>query len=360
MTALNAFAYLRTQFDKSIFNSAASVYFEPLVEKYLPGKSLVTNKAKVLSNENAGKDIFILTLQPSSGWSGFSQGQHIQLGVKINAVWHYRTFSIASTLQQYKQGKIIQLCIQKQLKGKVTQWLSDHLHAGDFVTISEAQGSFCLQGGATSALFIAGGTGITPFLSMLQVAAEQQQNIVLLYYAKSQRHILTDQLEALGAFENLQLHLLSSTEHGRFCEEHLLSHCLDFKTRSILICGPAGMIEDSSQLLQRKGVSSENISFEYFKAGNLAQAITGESIPSFIHLKGKSIAAQSNLSILTQLESAGLQPKYGCRMGICKQCQCLKTSGIVFNQVTGKYSEPTEEPIQICISTPVGEVNIDF
>jgi stearoyl-CoA 9-desaturase NADPH oxidoreductase len=360
MTVLNAFSFIRTQFDKSIFNTEASAYFEPLVEKYLPGKSLTGNKAKVSSIVKETEDTIAITLQPSTKWKGFTPGQYLQLGVKINAVWYYRAFSIASSLHQFKQEGTIRLCIQKQENGKVTPWLFDQLQAGDFVTVSEAKGSFSLSENAQAALFIAGGTGITPFISMLHAAAEKQQNLVLLYYAKSQRHILKAELEALNAFDNLEIHLLTSTEQGRFCKEHLHTLCPDFQNRNILICGPAGMIEDGCQILETENVPQKNIAYEYFKSANFKLSKTGESIPSTIHVKGKSITANSQLSILSQLESAGIQPKYGCRMGICKQCQCLKTSGIVFNQLTGKYSEPTEEPIQICVSTPVGEVNIDL
>ena len=360
MTVLNAFSFLRTQFDKSIFNTEVSAYFEPLVEKYLPGKSLTGNKAKVLSIVKETEDTISIMLQTDSKWKGFTPGQHLQLGVKINAVWYSRTFSVASSLHQFNQEGIIRLCIQKQENGKVTPWLFDQLQTADFVNISEAKGSFSLPENTRKALFIAGGTGITPFISMLHIAAEKQQNVVLLYYAKSQQHILKAELEALNGFDNIQIHFLTSTEQGRFCKAHLHSLCPDFQNRNILICGPAGMIEDGCQLLETEDVPQGNISFEYFKSANFTLSKAGENIPSTIYVKGKSISANSQLSILSQLESAGLQPKYGCRMGLCKQCQCLKTSGIVFNQLTGKYSEPTKEPIQICVSTPMGEVTIDL
>jgi stearoyl-CoA 9-desaturase NADPH oxidoreductase len=360
MAVLNAFSFLKTQFDKSIFNTEASVYFEPLVEKYFPGKSLTTHKAKVLRLEKDAADTIILTLQPSSTWRGFIPGQHVQMGVKINAVWHYRTFSMASTLRQFEQEGCIQLGIQKQKNGKVTPWLFEHLKTGDYVTLSEAKGTFALKNKVQPALLIAGGTGITPFMSMLSAVAGQEQDVILLYYAKRDQHILKAELEVLRAFKNLQIHFLSSGEQGRFCKEHLHSLCPDFLDRQILICGPAGMITESCRLLETEGVLQDHIAFEYFKAANLALSVAGEDIPSTIHVKNKSIAAQSNRTILSQLESAGLHPKYGCRMGLCKQCQCLKTSGIVFNQLTGRYSEPTEEPIQICISLPVGEVNLEL
>jgi hypothetical protein len=47
-------------------------------------------------------------------------------------------------------------------------------------------------------------------------------------------------------------------------------------------------------------------------------------------------------------------------MGLCKQCSCTKTKGIVFNKLTNTYSEATTETIQICVSIPIGEVEINL
>jgi ferredoxin len=57
-------------------------------------------------------------------------------------------------------------------------------------------------------------------------------------------------------------------------------------------------------------------------------------------------------SLLEGAEAAGLQPRFGCRRGICRTCQCKKISGTVTNLLTGQVSGPGEELIQLCISTP--------
>jgi ferredoxin len=63
-------------------------------------------------------------------------------------------------------------------------------------------------------------------------------------------------------------------------------------------------------------------------------------------------------SLLEQAEAAGLNPQSGCRMGICHTCTRRKTSGAVKNRITGAVSAADEEDVQICVSVPVGDVEL--
>ena len=64
--------------------------------------------------------------------------------------------------------------------------------------------------------------------------------------------------------------------------------------------------------------------------------------------------------LLDQAEAAGLTPESGCRMGICFSCTRRKTSGAVRNVITGAVSSVEEEDVQICVSAPVGDVDISL
>ena len=59
-------------------------------------------------------------------------------------------------------------------------------------------------------------------------------------------------------------------------------------------------------------------------------------------------------------ERAGLSPKHGCRIGICRSCQCVKTSGTVENLLTGEVSSAPNELIRLCISTARSDVALDL
>jgi hypothetical protein len=59
-------------------------------------------------------------------------------------------------------------------------------------------------------------------------------------------------------------------------------------------------------------------------------------------------------------ESEGLKPISGCRTGVCHQCICKKKQGRVFNIKTKKYSDSGSEEIQLCLSVPVGHVELEL
>jgi stearoyl-CoA 9-desaturase NADPH oxidoreductase len=65
-------------------------------------------------------------------------------------------------------------------------------------------------------------------------------------------------------------------------------------------------------------------------------------------------------TLLEQAEAAGLEPEFGCRMGICHTCTCRKAAGAVRNVRTGHVSDEEDEDIQLCISVPVGDVALEL
>lgn len=62
--------------------------------------------------------------------------------------------------------------------------------------------------------------------------------------------------------------------------------------------------------------------------------------------------------LLNQAEDAGLTPESGCRMGICFSCTRRKNSGVVRNVISGAVSSAEEEDVQICVTAPLGDVDI--
>ena len=70
--------------------------------------------------------------------------------------------------------------------------------------------------------------------------------------------------------------------------------------------------------------------------------------------------ANSGENLLEQAETAGLQPEFGCRRGICHRCTCTKTSGTVRDAITGELSATPNEAIRLCVSVPVGDVTLDI
>jgi hypothetical protein len=69
---------------------------------------------------------------------------------------------------------------------------------------------------------------------------------------------------------------------------------------------------------------------------------------------------QGPAPLLVQAEQAGLAPKHGCRIGICRSCQCVKASGTVENLQTGEVSSAPNELIRLCITAARSDVTLDL
>jgi ferredoxin len=70
--------------------------------------------------------------------------------------------------------------------------------------------------------------------------------------------------------------------------------------------------------------------------------------------------AAADVPLLVAAERAGLRPRYGCRMGICHTCSCVKRSGTVENMLTGEVSSEPGERIQLCISRARTELTLEL
>lgn len=350
------------EFNKTLFNTSAGNYFYPIVESIFPSFSIGTAKAKVIQLIIERTDVISVVLKPNRKFESFIPGQCIEVVIKINAVRYTRIFSISSSLQQFRHNRTITLTIQRQKEGKVTNWIHDKLKVGDSIEMSFPMGEFVLPNSKDNLVFIAGGTGITPFRSMLYQAQEENRKVTLLYYCNNVgEHLFARELKSLKD-KKIKIELINSNTKGYISEEHIRSYCNDYKESIFYTCGPAPMLKATQVLLQSMHIESQNIKFEKFNPINDTNYIV-ENIEGTVSIRNTSkqnITVVNDSSILQALENNGYFPRHGCRMGICKKCQCTKTHGIVYNKLTHKFSEATEERIEICTSIPTGNVELDF
>ena len=116
----------------------------------------------------------------------------------------------------------------------------------------------------------------------------------------------------------------------------------------------------ANTLLDQRGVKEQQIHSTFFAPPVQAQLDRGQLGGDVVFTNSNlNVGSEGDASLLEIAEAAGLKPQHGCRMGICHQCSCRKTSGTVVNRLTGKASGPGEETVQLCISVPQGPVTLD-
>mgnify|MGYP000020552900 CR=1 FL=1 len=319
--------------------------------------------AQVLARRNQTPGTLTLELRPNAAWPGFCAGQHLQIALDVNGVRQQRCFSPANAASERDR---IELTLRLGAEGGFTDTLSREAQVGRILALEPAQGEFVL--GATPPehlLLIAGGSGITPLLSMLRTLLAQghRGRIDLLQYAPQARERLyARELDALAAqHSNLSLYPVYTRGSGGAARGHLDAAQLqglvpEAYAAQTYVCGPAALQQQAQALWQAAG-AQERLAVEAFsapaparsdEAGQLRLARSALDLPS------------DGRPILEQAESAGLQPAHGCRMGICASCRCRKLDGQVRDLQTGRLSGAGAEDIRICVSAPVGPVTLDL
>ncbi len=340
-------------------------FFEPLIQLLFSGWNATGYRAKVVKIREETHDVFSLALKVSKRWKGFKAGQHIEISFRQNGANVSRIFSISSPPYLHKKQRLIELTIRIQSNGRITPWLPNALKIGEFVNISASKGDFVIKNTTKPLLLIAGGSGITPFRSMIAqlMNMHHSSNIKLLYYGNKADFLFADEFNSLKEkHKNLSISFVQSNISGRICLDHLQKYCANFNHRDVYICGPSNMIKGTEQLLLENNVDIENIYFEYFGPAPIKKLdVETKGIVQFSQsLKNFATLPGMPKTLLEIAESLNLKPITGCRMGICHQCICEKKQGVVYNTLTKVFSDTGNEDIQLCVSLPVGDVNINL
>jgi len=351
-----------------VFDVAATPYgVDRYVELVRPSWSSTEIRAKVIGAVRTTERSVTLTLRPNGNWRGFRAGQYTQLGVEIDGVRHTRCYSMTNSANAH--DGTIELCVTAQPQGRVSGHLVRTAKRGQIMTLTPAQGFFTLPDiEPAHLLLISGGSGITPVLSMLRTrnALGWTKPVTFLHYALSESDLLFgDELDALaqGALGVRVLKVFTDAPgtgdlDGFFSTEQLDSADIQWRNAEAFVCGPAPLMDSVRSAFDRSS-RAEHCHTEAFTLSHFtAEAGT---IDGAVRFAGSEIGCSSDgTPLLLQAEAAGLRPLNGCRMGICHTCTRQLHSGVVRDVVTGELTNGPDVNIRICVSVPVGDVEVDL
>jgi ferredoxin-NADP reductase len=341
--------------------------------------SLSEIRARVVAVVAETSDTRTFVLSPNARWRGHRAGQYVSLEIEIDGVRVRRCYSISSAPGEQQ----LAITVKRTPGGRVSNWLHDHLRVGDVVRMGPAAGDFVLP--ATSdprgLFFVSGGSGITPVMSMLRSLAARGpiEDLVFVHHARSRADVIFGAELARLAAAHRGLRLIIRTDDepgGRFDERRLIELVPDFAARATFLCGPPPLMERVERMYEAAG-ATVHLKRERFGLlpspaavpasplggvdgrGNEAFGIDALGVEVRLARSGRRFTANRATPLLDQLERAGERPPYGCRMGICQTCQCTKRSGTVLNSITGAVSSEPNEKIQLCISVPRSDVELE-
>ena len=330
---------------------------------------------------------FTLVPDPSRGTTAlawFGAGKYLTVFVTINGMPVTRAYSISSSPKASLEGKY-ELTIKLVDGGLVSRYILDNWQVGTEVTVSAPEGNFEYQPlrDAKTVIGLAGGSGITPFLSMAQAIADGDEDfeLTLLYGSRNKDNILFfDELAALekACPKFRVVHVLSDKdakagkgfEKGFLTAELIQKYAPADAPYSVFLCGPQQMYEFVDKELAKLDLERKFIRHEMFGEFHnpASQPDYPADVPETVKItvtqagEKKTVEGSSNDSVLQILEKNGIAAPARCRSGECGFCHSLLISGKIYTPPHMDYRRMADLQfgfIHPCCSFPLTDLEID-
>lgn len=288
-----------------------------------------------------------------------------------------RCYSISSSP---RRDNAISVTVKRVAGGKVSNWLHDNLKPGMTVRATGPLGKF-IRPQAPKYLFLSGGSGITPVMSMVREMADRAApvDVIFLHAGRTPRDLIfRDDLTLLARrMKGLRLLFLPETLDGdpawpglagRISRELLALAVPDLSERVVMCCGPAPFMAAARDITAALGLPANRYYEESFDAGVIESLpAPADDLPALRTYKvqfakqGKVIDVGSQQTVLSQAKKAGVRLPSSCANGICGTCKSKLTSGTVDMTHGGgiRQREIDAGFFLPCCSKPLSDLVID-
>jgi stearoyl-CoA 9-desaturase NADPH oxidoreductase len=319
-------------------------------------------RGRVLEVRRETEDSATLIIKPGWGFSfDYEPGQYMGIGLLVDGRWRWRSYSLTSS--PVTGTRTVTITVKAMPEGFLSTHLVGGVAPGTIVRLAAPQGNFVMPDPApASVLFLTGGSGITPVMSMLRTLARREQlgtesDVVHVHSAPTEADVMfrAELGELARSQAGYHLRLRATRTQGRLDLRRLDAEVPDWRERHTWACGPEGMLNDAERVWAAAGMG-ERLHLERFAVSRAAPHGAGGTVT--FERSGKTVVADAATSLMDAGESAGVQMPFGCRMGICQSCVVSLVEGHVRDLRTGAEHEPGTR-VQTCISAASGDCVLD-
>lgn len=333
-----------------------------------------------IDEESPSTRSFFLRAHDRQPLPGFLPGQHLTFQLRIPGRPRpvVRCYSLSSGPDaQYYRFSVKRVRFNdadgNPQDGVSSGFLHDQIQRGAILDIKAPTGDFHLDPSAERPMvLLAGGIGVTPFVSMLEdIAARGDRREVWLFYSvrNSQDEPFGKRLRELDhELDNLQLRILHSRplreedpgQHyhhpGRLDRVYLASQ-LPSSNYDFFLCGPPAMMAALNQQLRDWGVPSDNLHSEAFGPAAIPPPKAETAIEVVFERSGKTLRWTGG-SLLDLAEANRIQIDSGCRGGSCGSClTAIKSGSVEYTQPHGMT--PEQGSCLACVCVPRERLVVD-
>ena len=313
----------------------------------------------------------------------FKAGQHLTLRTELEGEDVRRNYSVCVAPSENQ----MRIAVKQMPAGRFSSWANSALQEGHALEVLPPMGRFVAPPATGSAYYVglAGGSGITPVISILKTVLETQPaaRFVLLYGNRNTASVMF--LEELAGLKNRYMdrlevyHFLEDEAeeielfNGRLdrskCEEVFNSLIDVAAADAFFICGPGPMMDGAEAALLERGVVANRILIERFTSSALSaqqlaerealqqKAAGTELIVTLDGRRSRVAFDPAKRNILDCVQAAGLPAPYACKGGVCTTCRAkilegqvtmVKNYGLTEQEVADGY-------VLTCQSVPATE-----
>lgn len=253
-------------------------------------------------------------VDPEGAWlPEWTPGAHIDLGMPEVV----RQYSLCGDPRDRERYVVAVLREQESRGG--SDYVHRELRPGELVEVGGPRNHFPLRP-AKEYLFIAGGIGITPILSMVGQVDREQVPWQLVYGGRSRSSMaFLDKMEQYAG----RVLVCPEDEVGRPDLEALLSR--RDEGLAVYCCGPTGLIDAVEQ--RTSEWPDERVNFERFVAKDIS-ALPSRPVTVTCARSQLTVDVPASQSVLDALEAAGLSVANACRTGVCGSCEVSVLAGV--------------------------------
>ena len=301
-----------------------------MAERHVFQQATVTRIVK----ETADTRSYVLA--PHEQPFAYRAGQFCTFRVTVDGEELYRSYSMSSAPETDSE---LMTTVKRVAGGRVSNWIVDNVVEGDELTMTRAAGTFVLSPTSVPLLAFAGGSGITPILSLIKSALATTDRAVRILCADRDRAsvifeaAIDELVERYPGRLSVDRHI--DAEHGLLNPDAVTKFVGSDTDAECYLCGPEGFMAVVRSALP----DGARVLVEDFDASPPVKAAPAEVVADAdsgaaggtvtIHLERKKVSVPqvAGETLLETARRAGLSPPFSCEAGNCGTCMALLTEG---------------------------------
>lgn len=266
----------------------------------------------------------------------FKAGQYISVKIKIGDITTTRAYSLSSSPKEAMEG-FYRITVKRVENGLVSNYMLDELKIGDELSVSRPAGDFGYEKlrDEENVIGIAGGSGITPFMSLAKAIIQGDEGCTLTVLVSARTYediIFKKEIEEINKKAKKVRFVITLTReekegylHGHLNKEMIEPYIQEFNT--ILMCGPKAIYKVMNEILLEFNIPRKCVHYENFFNDYTPDEVKTYNLRILSKGEAKVIEAKSDETLLVSMEKAGVNAPSMCRVGECGFCRSILIEG---------------------------------